>query len=224
MKRFSMIGMAFLAVMAVGAFAASSAFALPEISKQGKWTGKNDGTGEPTLETLAKSKITCKEATASGEDTSASLGTFTIHFKSNCASGGFTCRSLGDAVGFILTGGTYHYVWDTLTTLGVAILFLPNELHLECASGLVLIIVKSQSANGGIVCLLLEPSSSKATHLFHCEQTSGDQSERTYWNDSGTEIKNAELLCSTNEGSFESCAELALGEVTYTAAVSILNV
>jgi len=76
----------------------------------------------------------CKEATSSGEDTSASLGTYTIEFKENCESSGRKCRSLGDANGFILTGGTYFIiVWDSLRTLGVAILFLPNELHLECA-------------------------------------------------------------------------------------------
>ena len=162
---------AVLAVVALGALIASSAFALPGISKEGEWSGKSVAGTTPTLETMAEGTITCKEASASGKDSSASLGTFTINFKENCQDPkvGVKCESLGDAAGFILTGGEYHLVWDSLTTLGVALLFLPKELHLQCTA-LVLILIKSQSANGGVICLIAAPESSKATHIFKCEQ------------------------------------------------------
>jgi hypothetical protein len=216
MRRFSLIGVTLLAAFALGAVMASSAFALPEISKAGKWTGKS--TSEPTLELLGGglTTIKCKEAEGSGEDTSKMLGTFTIDFKSNCAAGGglVKCNSLGDAAGVILSGGTYHYVDDVLTTLAIAILFLPESVHLECGATLILV-------HGSLLCLVLEPGSSKTSHEFHCEKEgAGDQKERTYWDDSGT-AQTAQLLCAVNEGALESCAEVALASVTYKEAVSI---
>jgi hypothetical protein len=217
MKRLNLIGLALLAVFAFGAFAASSAFALPELLPlQATWTGKNDAAN-PTLETLAKEKIVCTAATAEGTQTSDTLGLFHISFTGCKAAGVFNCNSLGDASGTILTLGQWHSVYDTLSPLGVALLFLPEHLHFEC-SGFALVLVL-----GSLLCLVLEPTSSKLTHLFHCEQTSGDQSERTWWNDAGV-AQTAELKCAKNEGAEESCGELALGEVTFKLVSSFENV
>jgi len=211
-----------VAVFAFGALMASMAFALPEISKQGQWTGKSKAGTTPTL-TAAK-KIVCKSATSAGGDTSASLGTFTIHFI-ECEEPELKvkCNSLGDAAGHILTGGEYHLVWDSLTTLGVAILFLPKPLHLECTS-LVLILVESRTAAGGVLCLIKEPGTSLATHIFKCEVTGAVQKDRTYWNDKAEEQTEVLLACALNEGKSEACSEEAEGEITYPAAVSVLNV
>jgi len=229
MKRLGLLTVSIFATLAVCAFAMTSmAAALPEISlPSGTWKGKNDGSGataKPTLETLKLAKIVCNKAEGKGADTSNTLGTFTIDFE-ECEEpkNKVKCSTSGDSTGIILTDGTYHYVWDSLTTLGIAVLFLPLEVTIECTA-LVKIKVKQQSANGGLVCLILEPTSSKVTHLLHCEQELGDQKEKTYWNDSGTAITNAELLCSTNGAAFETCAELALAEVNNTFSVSWSNV
>src|SRR6267378_2597659 len=87
-----------------------------------------------------------------------------------------------------------------------------DHLHFTCLTiiGNVLILVLGP----GPICLILEPLSSKVTHLFHCEQEKGTQKERTYWDDAGKEVK-AALKCSVNEGAETECGELALGEVTY---------
>lgn len=225
MKRLNLLGVVLMAVFALSAFAATAAFALPEHLPKGAWTGKNDGTGKPKLETAAKSVIECGKAKGSGEDTSDTLGKFTIDFE-ECKTPSFfnaACNSAGDASGVILSTGEYHYVYDTLSPLGIAILFLPNETTFECASFLKTK-VKSQGANGGLVCLILEPTVKQVTHLFHCEQENGKQKEKVYWNDKSEEVKKVELLCSLNGGAFEECAELALAETTFKEANAWENV
>jgi hypothetical protein len=221
MKRVNLVCLALVAVCALMSLAASAASALPEVLPQVKktWTGKNDGTVKPKLETLSGTKIECAKATGKGEDKSDTEGTFTITFES-CTTPSFfnaACNSSGDSSGIILSTGKYHYVYDSLTTLGVAILFEPNETVFECASFL------KTKVKGTLLCLVLEPTSSKATHLFHCEQATGDPAEKFWWNDAGA-LQEVKLECSLNGGAFETCAELALAEVTYLEAKAFENV
>jgi hypothetical protein len=227
MKRLNLLGVVLIAVFALSAFATSAAFALPEhLPSKEKWSGKNDGAEAPKLEAVSGTKVECVKAKGSGEDTSTTLGKFTITFE-ECKTPSFfnaKCNTSGDAAGVILSTGEYHYVYDSLSpSLGIAILFLPNETVFECSTFLKTK-VKSQSANGGLVCLILEPTMKQVTHLFHCEQEKGKQKEKRYWNDKTEEIKNAELLCSLNGGAFEECSELALAETTFPAANSWDNV
>jgi hypothetical protein len=225
MRRISIIGWALMAVLALCAFAASTAFALPELLPKGSWTGKDDNaTDKPTLEILGGSlpAIKCTAATATGADETDTLGSFHITF-TGCEAGGGKCNSTGDTAGTILSLGTYHYVFDVLGTgesLGVAVLFLPEHVHLTCASiiGNQLILVLGP----GPVCLILKPLESNKVHLFHCEQEKGTQKERTYWNDESREVK-AALKCAVNEGSEVECGELALGEVKYEVAQAFMN-
>jgi hypothetical protein len=217
MQRLNLIGVALVVLFALSDFATSSASALPELLPlQATWTGKNDAAN-PTWETLAKEKIPCTAATAEGTQTSDTLGLFHISFAGCKAAGIFNCNSLGDASGTILTLGQWHSVYDSLSPLGVAILFLPEHLHYEC-SGFVLVLIL-----GSVLCLVLEPASAKLTHLLHCEQTRGDQSERTWWNDAGV-AQTAELRCAKNEGAEESCGLLSLLELTFKEVSSFENV
>lgn len=219
MRSIKVLGLMLMAVLAIGAAFASLASALPLLLPAGKWTGKSAGTSKPTLETLAGTKIVCEKAKASGEDTSDSLGKFTIDFE-KCKTPSFfnaECNTKGDSAGIILSTGEYHYVYDVKGKGGVAILFLPNETTIECASFLKTV-VKSESANGGLVCLVKEPTVKSTTHIFKCEgEGTGDQKEKTYFNDKEESVK-AQLSCSLNGGAFESCNEVAEGEVTYKEA------
>jgi hypothetical protein len=221
MKRVNLLGLALVAVFALMALAATSAFALPENLPQVKktWTGKNDGESKPELESLTGTKVRCEKSKGTGEDTSDTTGKFTIDFE-ECSTPSFfnaKCNTSGDATGIILSTGTYHYVYDTLSPLGVAVLFLPNETVFECSTFL------KTKVKGSLVCLILEPTSSKLTHLFHCEQSKGEQLETTWWNDAGT-AQTATLLCSLNGGEFEKCGELALAETTFLETKAFQNV
>jgi len=229
MKKLGLIGAVLVAVLALSAlvFAPVSSAGLPELLPTGKWTGVNDGSLRPELVTLGGQEVVCVKAKAEGEDESDTLGQFHIDFE-ECELKLLRakCKSTGDREGIILSLGTYHYVYDVLGSgeaLGVAILFLPAEVSFEC-SVLGHVRVKAQGANGGVVCLVLEPLVSRKTHLFHCEQERGDQKESRYWNDGGTLLTRIELLCEINNSSkFESCAELALGQVTYAEPVAFMN-
>jgi len=226
MRRLSMIGLALMAVLALGAFASTTAFALPELLPHGTWTGNDDGgAAKPTLEILGGGilPIECAAATGEGADETDTLGLFHIMFTGcHLKTTATRCESAGDTAETILALGTYHYVDDflgTAATLGVAILFLPDHLHLTCLTAVnTLILVLGP----GPLCLILEPLSLKLSHLFHCEQQAGTQKERTYWDDAGKEVK-AALKCTVSEGAEVECGELALGEVTYTVAQAFMN-
>jgi hypothetical protein len=215
MRRLNLLGVALVAMLALSAFVTTAAFAiLPEHLPKGTWTGNNDGKGVPTLEASSGTKVECEKAKGSGADVTDTLGTFTIDFE-GCKTPNFfnaKCNTTGDGAGIILSTGEYHFVYDTLSPLGIAVLFLANETTFECSSFL------KTKVKGHLVCLILEPLVSMVTHLFHCEQEKGKQKETKYWNDEGKEVNKAELLCSLNGGAFEVCAELALGNTTYGAA------
>jgi len=226
MKKLGLIGVT-LALSAL-VFAPVSSAGLPELLPTGRWTGESDNSREgPLFETLAGTKVLCVKAKAEGSDETDTLGLFHIDFE-GCEQTllRHLCKSTGDSEGVILSLGTYHHVYDVLGTgeaLGVAVLFLPAEVSFECGA-LAKVRVKSQGANGGVVCLWLEPLVARKTHLFHCEQERGDQKESRYWNDGGTLLTRIELLCEINNSSkFESCAELALGQVTYAEPVAFMN-
>lgn len=218
MKRFKLLGLALMAVFALAAVLSASASALPELLAQeanATYTGKSTAAN-PTLETSKEEKIVCKEASAEGVQETDTLGTFHIHF-TGCESSGFKCNTTGDESGIILSLGTFHYVFDVLTPeLGVAILFLPEEQNIKCTA-LVTLKVK-----GTILCLILEPLTSAATHEFHCVQSKGKASETKWWNDEGVE-QNALALTSKNGGTFIESAEQALASVTFGTAVAFMN-
>jgi hypothetical protein len=223
MKRFRLLGLALLAVFALGALmAASASAALPELlgnqAFPKSWTGKSVGTTE-LLTVGGAAVISCNAATADGEQLTDTLGDYHLHFTECKLVGAGPCSSEGDNSGVILTLGEYHYVDDFLgtpATLGVAILFLVDT-HFICTPPGVLILVK-----GHVLCLILKPLESNVTHEFHCKETSGKSEDKHWWNDAGVE-ETALLLSNANEGPFEESAELALGTVTFTEKVAFMN-
>jgi hypothetical protein len=206
-----------MAILALGVTLSATASAelnitnLPEANTGQNWTGETDEKN-PTLVGLNHT-VTCEKATATGtEEKAHPLGLFHIEFKVCSAEVGgikVTCTGLGEAAGVILSLGTWHLVYDQISTeLLTATLFLPETVHFSCS--ILLVEVK-----GELLCLDLEPKVKKISHLFHCHQKGALQLETTYWTDQEPtkEVTKAELLCSENHGEFTHCAELALGLV-----------
>lgn len=220
MKRFRLLGLALLAVLALGAVMSASAFALPELLpvKAGgsQFKGKSDGANL-SFESASKEKLECTAAPMEGAQTNDTSGTF--HFTlTGCKAQplGVQCNSLGDAAGSILVLGAFDQVFDVLSPLGEAVLLLFETIHLECTS---LVLLR---LTGELVCLWLEGLTSKVSHLFHCNQTSGVQEDQTWFNDVGTAVT-ANLKTSKNGGTPEAGGLLALFEVTFEEAVAFMN-
>jgi hypothetical protein len=216
----STVLMGILSLVAV--LATSAAGALPELLpvKVGgsTFTGKNTAFN-PTWETLKKETVVCNAYTADGVQETDTSGTYHIHM-TGCKGFGFAnCNTEGDEAGVELILGPYNYVDDHLSInvneLGVALLLTWN-VTIKCTA---LTTIKFE---GKLVCLVLEPLSSKVTHEFHCTQTSGMQSETHWWNDAGTE-QTSVLLVSKNGSAFEEAGEQVLGSFTFTEAVAFMN-
>jgi hypothetical protein len=206
-------------VTAVTVFSASASAALPQIlpesASERTWKGANVGETELTVLGGAFA-VKCKSATGEGtEEAKKPLGLFHITFKEcKTVAGLVPCTGLGDTSGTILALGQWHLVFDNLTVLSTATLFLVEPLvHFECAGKLILVL-------GSVLCLDLAPLTQSLTHEFHCKTngTAGDPEETKYWNASGVEQK-AELLSSENEGAETMSAQSGLGTVTYLVLV-----
>jgi len=195
MRGLRWFGFVLVAVCVVGVLVVSSASAaLPQVLPEtaGK-TAASTSTGTLTWETTAGKKVSCEKVTGTSKEAGTTpLGEFHINFEkctTTVAGIKFVCTGLGDTSGNILSLGEYHFVYDTLgasetNALGIAILFLVNTMHFECAGGITLIKVE-----GSELCLITEPHVAKTLHAFTCAETAGVPTDKVYWNDSGTEVK-----------------------------------
>jgi hypothetical protein len=136
MKYVKVLGVAFAALFALGISTASSAFALPDVSIS--LGGAYPLHLEVTLLTLATrlTSVTGTKAKLTGEGllvlflTAAltSLGTFQALFLKVVSGEGAKCSSEGDKEGEILTKGTFHLVYTSLSGsafgLQLGVLFL----------------------------------------------------------------------------------------------------
>jgi hypothetical protein len=147
MHRLKVVCLALVAVFAVGAVVASSAFAearLPEFTRGGKST-VTVGEGEFTSSVAA---IKCRTMSGSLETESGTrrLGPFTFDFKTCTATvlgERLGCKSLGDTYinaarptegGTILVNGSWHLVPGRRQTPAALVLLLVKEVHLECSN------------------------------------------------------------------------------------------
>lgn len=214
MQRLKHIQLTMFAFLVLGSVFASAALALPEItgpSFPASYTGKNT-VANPTLETTKSESISCKEETTEGLMETSTLGTFHLHF-SGCKSSGFSCNTSGDESGIILALGTLHSVFDSLSPVGVGMLYLPEEQTIKCTA-LVTLKIK-----GTVLCSVSEPLTSSATHELQCEETSGKPSNTSWWNDEGVE-QHAKLETSKNGGTFIESAMRQ--QTTITFGISIV--
>jgi hypothetical protein len=203
MQRLKILGVALMAVFALGAFVSATASAavlvLPE--KEETWKGES---GKGSLEVLkGAATIVCQKDKSEGIfEATKPLGTFHIDFE-GCKASIAACTGLGEAKEVILTLGTTHLVFDTLAAKlaedGVAVLFLVEPTHFECLGKLFVV-------EGQLLCLI-KPVEKLAKHFeIVCSKgkESGDPGELTYWNEEGKEVKINEetggLLTKENEG------------------------
>jgi hypothetical protein len=219
-KFFSAVLMGILALTVVSATPAAGA--LPQLlpTKVGgsSFTGKNTAAN-PGWETLKKEALSCASFTADGVQETDTSGTYHLHL-TGCKGFGFAnCNTEGDASGVVLVLGEYNYVDDHLSEnaseLGVALLLSWNTT-IKCTA------LATLKFEGRLLCLVLEPLSSKVTHEFHCTETSGMQSATHWWNDSGVE-QTSVILMSKNGSAFEEAGITALGAVTFQEAVAFMN-
>jgi hypothetical protein len=132
MKRFRIIGLSLLALLALGAFAASSANAvegfLPLTNKTFKVLTKS---AEATLETASTETppVKCKELKGEGTFETDSHGKATLDFE-KCTTLGFSGNSLGDAEGLVLLPGSFLVCLINSKTLTFGFFFeLTSPVH-----------------------------------------------------------------------------------------------
>jgi len=220
MRRFRMIGLMLASLFIIGGAVSAMAFALPtllnslgELAGSVKYTDYTNS--KSTLTKLSGSIITCVSARSEGEFTKNSvLGPFHITF-STCTglSGLVTCTGTGDTSGVILSLGTAHLVYDSLTTLGVAALLLVAPTTFSCAG------VATVETKGELLCLVEPINTLVLQGTFICKEKAagdGDPGEIFYWNDAGEPVNIAEgLLANENGGAFEMSGETAEAFISY---------
>jgi hypothetical protein len=181
-------------------------------------------SGKGELVTVGKKTVKCKKDKSSGEFTGSEettiKGTAKITFE-ECESSGFKCNSKGQKEGVIVSEGTTLLVFDSLTTLGVAVLLtLKPETEFECTS-FVKVKVK------GNVLLLIKPLEKETTEFeLILKQKEGKPEDKTYWvhgeeEEKGIEEK-AQLLTSINGGAFEESGdESAENKITTSKSMTV---
>lgn len=234
MQRVKLLGLTVMTALALSALAAGTAFgAVGILSKTGQTVlgFKFSGTSKKeTLFTILKGfgVTKCAEVETEGEQEGTGLlGSFHLHWKGCTTNLGGTCTGLSDAAGTLLGLGTWHLVFDKLSSegsLGVAILLLIEQFHFTCEGGFVpktLVLVSGQS-----LCLI--PINVLSTKLaITCEKgrEKGDPGETVYWNESGTKVEMGEggLLASENEGAQTMAALEGSIETTTSEEIEIMG-
>jgi hypothetical protein len=143
MRRFKVLGLAFLAIAALGVMTAASASAiLPDIhllpTEASKAITGEGTTGKAVeaaiLESELGTKLTAEELKVLLALTPlTALGTYDLHFV-NVVFAGEKCKTTGDALGVVLAKGDFHLVFVGLsptTTLATGVLLLVN-VKFEC--------------------------------------------------------------------------------------------
>jgi hypothetical protein len=142
MKRISLMGLALIAIFALGGFASASALAenpeiLPVPTAVAPLNYTAAGTEAILQATKEANKVKCSSDTAKGSFTTQDSGRLTITFK-GCTAKGASCTSNG-VKGEIVTEGKGELVTVLPTaTLDLGILIVPTEvggavLKFECA-------------------------------------------------------------------------------------------
>jgi len=226
MQRFKVMILAALAVFALGATMAASAYAGVEaLNAEGKpTTATFTGTSakETKLSTLGNSlEVKCAQTTTEAAlETGGKLGTFHLKFEKCSTSLGGECTGLGDAAGTILALGTQHLATNTALTVGY-LLFLTEHLHFSCT---VLGITKLFLVLGEYLCEVTPINTLTAKLTITCKKGAekGDPFVTSYVNDKGeaATLKNA-LQSSEGDVAETMSGEEGSGEVTVTPSVKL---
>ena len=184
MKRFKIIGLSLLALLALGAFAASTASAVEGVLPLTK-NGFTLLSKKAKLQTVVGSEIVCAELKGSGKFETDSHGTATLDFL-GCEIAGFPTFSLGDAVpkvvseALILVPVLFLICLTNSATLTFGIFVeLKESVHLDAlAVGILLVlsgaIIGEVSPNKGkLAKLLFTGEKGKQTKAPECLDENG---------------------------------------------------
>jgi len=226
MQRSKVMIIAALAVFALGATMAASAYAGVEaLNAEGKpTTASFSGTSvkETKLSTLGNSlEVKCGQTTTEAAlEAGGKLGAGHTKFEKCSTSLGGECTGLGDAAGTILALGTGHLATNTALTVGY-ILGLTEHLHYTCT---VLGIAKLFLVLGEGLCEVtpINTLTTKLTVTCRKGAEKGDPFVTSYVNDKGeaATLKNA-LQSSEGDTAETMAAGEGSGEVTVTPAVKL---
>jgi hypothetical protein len=225
-KRLKLFGVMLAAVCAVGLMATSAFAALPDISI----TLCTGACVYPLhlnyLSETVKSKLESASGTAL-EGTGlhvlyligelSALGTFRAIFLKvvNGANTAEECLNTANA-GEVLTEGSFHIVYTSLSPLTLGTLYLVNALEIKCPGALITIKTK-----GSVIGAIRTPGSSNTEQLTGLKNllsgSAGKQQFRAYENESGGKLL-AQLLCEkTGIAGFKECNQVVAGEPEATA-------
>jgi len=217
MKRIHVVFLALFVLSATAAFAASTASAfvslLPETATvEGKLTAPGKLANAEGLQITCSAGSLLKVNLKLNEQ-------FHVHYTGCKGPLNEACESLGDASEVILSLGESHLVFDSLSPLGVGIALLLEPVHIECLGFILVLILVEKSCVLGLV----EKINSAVTvnHLVF-KETSGKQSEQTYWNSAGKEEK-CIMKESKNGGASEEGGIEGNMETTSSAAVEVMG-
>jgi hypothetical protein len=137
MQRLKLLGLALIAVFALGAAAAS-------VASAGTTFNFASTAGEKTrLETTGKEKIECTSVSGSGKATSDELGTVTFNFI-GCEEPSLKVKCTGlsnTTTGEITVTGEYHFRYLLPEpNSGVQLVILINHVHFSCSIALFLVL------------------------------------------------------------------------------------
>src|ERR1700685_521214 len=140
MKHLKLLGVALAALFALG-ITTATAFALPDVSLT------LAGSSFPLHLDVTLLSVATQLSTSGGAHMEGvgflllllalsltSLGTFEALFTKVREGGTNECKSPGDPKGEVLTKGTYHIVWTSLSPLTLGELFLVEPLTITCGT------------------------------------------------------------------------------------------
>src|SRR6202161_2910675 len=212
MRRFTLIGPALMAVLALVALPVPSASAvetleiLPSLNRERVWTGQQESE---SAELTGPLDVRCTAANSSGTQLPAAKALGLFHDElSGCESATKHCTGLNELVsGVILMLGTWHLFWDRVRSgpfeLTAATVFLVEPLHFSCGGALL------AEMKGELICLDLKATESNETHSFHCVpelkegKPTNKQEEEWCEKDPCTTWNVPLLSLATNEGEFK---------------------
>jgi len=217
MKCFRLFGVALMAMFALGVTMASSASALPDVSVlPGELTLVHLDVTDLTVATKLSNPVEVLRGTGLLllllADELTSLGTFEALFTNVVDEADVECHSVDDESGEVLTSGTYHIVYTSLSPLEIGALYLVLPLEIECAS----LTIKIE----GSVLSSLKPAASGTDQTSVAGVLKGNGEGKpnlvNYYNDGGTIVK-AKLTVHAAGGTAKEGAEEVEEEVTVYA-------
>lgn len=234
MKRIRLLGVALMAVFALGAIAAITASAEVTLILPEKGVTVKSKSGKGTLLTVGGSQVICQKDKGESSFTTGNLGTFKVDFEECKAKvpiiGSAPCTGTGEPKEVILLVGEVHYLLALLmegkpkeekaSKLVAALAFL-FETHFTCEAlgQKQLILVKGCAAANA------EPIEklTKLTKDVFKEWSSGESSILLILPENTTKEVNCLTETSVNGGAFELSAETGTVENETNVEVLLMN-